>query len=181
MLQLVNETPFPSQLGLFTDHEGHQTASVVLKATLAIPGDEGICRSAPQQLPVLPEPSYVGPAGRSSILHPADLVPTKPGTDVVFVGHAHTPGRRRLTEMTTLLEVGALRKTMTVVGDRKWVSSLMGTVMSKPVPCERMPITYERAYGGGRGGARSCLATSTRGSTAWGARGCSRGPRCAGS
>jgi len=148
MLQLVNDTPYPSQLGLFTDHQGHQTASVVLKATLAIPGDEGLCRPAPQQLPVRPEPAYVGAPGRSSIRYPADLVPTKPGTDVVFVGHAHTPGRRRLTEMTTHLEVGALHKTMTVIGDRKWVWSLMGAVMSRPVPFERMPITYERAYGG---------------------------------
>ena len=92
--------------------------------------------------------TYVGEAGRSSIRHPADLVPTKPRTDVVFVGHAYTPGRRALTEMAAHLEVGTLRKTMTVIGDRQWVRTRLGTVMSRPVPFTRMPITYERAYGG---------------------------------
>lgn len=148
MLQLVNDTPFPAQLGLFTDPEGHQTASVVLKATLTIAGQESVCRPAPEQLPVLSAPTYIGAAGHSSILHPADLVLSKPRTDVVFVGHAHTPGRRRLTEMNTHLEVGTLRRSMTVLGDRRWIPSLMGAVVSRPVPFERMPVIYERAYGG---------------------------------
>jgi len=148
MLQLVNDTPFPSQLGLFTDPEGHQTVSVVLKATLAMGAPETVCRPAQQQLPVLPASTYVGAPGRSSIHHPADLVPAKPQTDVVFVGHAYTPGRRRLTEMSTHLQVGALRKSMTVVGDRRWLPGLVGTVMSRPAPFERMPVVYERAYGG---------------------------------
>ncbi|MEM9461142.1 MAG: DUF2169 domain-containing protein [Myxococcota bacterium] len=148
MFQLVNDTPFPSQLGLFTDHEGHSTASVVLKATLAIAANDGICRPAPRQLPVLHASTYVGEVGRSSIRYPADLVPIKPRTDVVFVGHAYTPGRRALTEIAAYLEVGAVRKTMTVVGDRQWVRTRLGAVMSRPVPFVRMPIIYERAYGG---------------------------------
>jgi len=148
MLQLDNDTPFPARLGLFTDHEGHQHASVVLKATFAIPGQEGVCRPAPEQLPVLSEPTYTGDPGESSIRYPADLVPEKPGTDVVFVGHAYPPNLRPLTELTSHLEVGPLRKTIAVVGDRTWVPSFFGVVMSKPVAFERMPITYERAYGG---------------------------------
>lgn len=148
MLQIVNDTPFPAQLGLFVDHEGYQSASVVLKATLEIPGDEGTCRPTAQQQPVLPEPTYTGEAGQSSIRYPTDLVPTKPGTDVVFIGCAYTPGRRQLSELSTYLQVGPLRKSLTVLGDRKWVSSPVGSIISKPVPFERMPIVYERAYGG---------------------------------
>ena len=78
MLQLVNDTPCPAQLGLFTDHEGHQLASVVLKATFALPGEDGgVCRLAPEQLSVRTEPSYEGDTGQSSIRHPADLVPQR--------------------------------------------------------------------------------------------------------
>lgn len=149
MLQLVNDTPCPAQVGLFTDHEGHQLASVVLKATFALPGEDGgVCRLAPEQLPVWTEPSYEGDPGQSSIRHPADLVLGKPGTDVVFVGHAHTPGHRRRTELSARLTVGPLSKSIVVVGDRTWKSSLLGSVMSSPEPFTTMPIVYERAFGG---------------------------------
>lgn len=148
MLQLANETPFPSQLGLFADPYGCQTASTVLKATLTIPTRERTCRPAPQQLPVFPAPIYIGDPGSSSIRYPADLVPTKPGTDVVFVGHAYTPGRRHFSELEAVLQVGSLRKSLAVIGDRTWNSTFAGAVMSRPVPFVRLPIVYERAYGG---------------------------------
>ena len=149
MLQLVNDTPCPAQLGLFTDHEGHQLASVVLKAALMLPGEDGgRCRLAPEQVDVRPEPSYVGEVGRSSIRYPADLVPGKPGTDVVFVGQAHSPGHRRQTELMAHVEVGPLSKSIAVVGDREWVANLFGSVMSSPVPFTTMPVVYERAFGG---------------------------------
>lgn len=149
MLQIVNDTPCPAQLGLFTDHEGHQIASVVLKATLMLPGDDGgVCRLAREQLEVRTEPSYEGGVGKSSIRYPADLVPGKPGTDVVFVGHAHTPGHRRQTELIARLKVGALQRSIAVVGDRSWVTSLLGSAISAPQPFTTMPIVYERAFGG---------------------------------
>ena len=71
-----------------------------------------------------------------------------PGTDVVFVGQAHTPGHRRQTEIMAQLEVGPLRKSIAVIGEREWVGSLLGSVMSSPVPFTTMPIVYERAFGG---------------------------------
>jgi hypothetical protein len=149
MLQLVNHTPFEPLLGLFTDSDGHDIASVVLAATLAIPAKDGaVCRSATQQLAPQPAPSYVGEPGRSSILRPADLVPGKPGTDVVLLGHAYAPRGRRVTELPVSVQVGHLRKTLVIIGDRQWVRGRLGAAMSKPVPFERMPLVYERAFGG---------------------------------
>ncbi len=148
MQQIFNSTPFPAQLGLFVDAQGHQTASVVLKATMALPEPYGLCRPAGRQVPILPGPIYLGEAGQSSIHHPADLVPEKPGTDLVFVGHAYAPSLGTVTELATRLRVGTQQKSVVVVGERKWVSTFAGTLMSPPLPFTRMPMVYERAFGG---------------------------------
>lgn len=148
-MMIVNDTPFEALLGMFTEPDGHDVASVVLVATLEIPERDGSrCRRAPVQLAPQPTASYVGEPGRSSIERPADLVPGKPGTDVVLVGHAYAPGGRAVAELPVSVQVGPLRKAVLVVGDRKWVSTAAGVVMSRAVPFERMPLVYERAFGG---------------------------------
>ena len=43
--------------------------------------------------------------------------------------------------------VGALIKQLWVYGDREWTASVLRRT-TPPVPFVRMPITYERAYGG---------------------------------
>jgi hypothetical protein len=39
-------------------------------------------------------------------------------------------------------------KTLRIIGDRCWENSALGVRLSKPAPFTRMPIQYERAYGG---------------------------------
>lgn len=61
MLQIVNHTPFEALLGMFTDADGHDVASVVLVATLEIPEQDGaVCRRAPVQLAPQAAASDVG-------------------------------------------------------------------------------------------------------------------------
>jgi len=74
---------------------------------------------------------------------PGDAVPYRPGTDIWVLGHAHTP--RPVQAMTVTLEIGPVRRTLLVVGDRRWRAD--GT-FSEPEPFERMPLSYARAYGG---------------------------------
>jgi hypothetical protein len=73
-----------------------------------------------------------------------DLVRTKPTTDVLLMGHAYAPQGRPTKACEVALRVGSLVKQLTVIGDRKWI----GTTMSEPLPFTRMPLIYERAYGG---------------------------------
>jgi hypothetical protein len=46
------------------------------------------------------------------------------------------------------LAVGPLRKSARVFGDRAWYRGLSGWAISDPVPFSRMPLVYERAFGG---------------------------------
>jgi hypothetical protein len=95
------------------------------------------------------EPEYRGAPGESSLVYEQDLIAGKPRTDVYVNGTAYAPGGRPVTEMTVGLSTPMGRKTLRVVGDRRWERNLVGLVEPGPtVPFVEMPIVYERAYGG---------------------------------
>jgi uncharacterized protein YjbI with pentapeptide repeats len=81
-----------------------------------------------------------------SVERQSDLVPFRPGADVTFVGHAHAPPGRAVPAMAVRLAVHGERalvdKTLHVFGDRT------AGAPGSPAPFPRMPIRYERAYGG---------------------------------
>lgn len=151
MRPIVNHTPFQTRLGVFVNPDRSRSVSAVLMATFSIPAEDGaVCRLAADQLVPQPLPSYIGERGRSSIRRPADVVPYKPGTDVVVLGHAHAPHGRPVAELTASVKVGDLHKSIAVVGDRHWrrAAAGFGLAMTEPEPFERMPLRYERAFGG---------------------------------
>ena len=148
MTALFNDTPFPAQLCRYTDKDGHQAVAAILKVTFALPQGGGQCRPDIDQAEILAVPEYYGDRGHSSIRMPADLGPPNPGTDVVFVGDAYAPSLRPVPEVVTRLRVGPLDKRVVVVGERKWTRTVVGSVISPPVPFARMPMVYERAFGG---------------------------------
>lgn len=148
MWTLVNRTPYAADRTWVQDPDGTKRWVVVVKATFGIHTD-GRLTLADEQLPPLLAPEYHGVDGASSLRYEADLVPPKPGTDVVLVGHAYAPGGRPATHVPVALGVGSQRKILAVTGDRVWKRSLVGTVVpSAPVPFLRLPLVYERAYGG---------------------------------
>lgn len=149
MRPIVNRTPFAARLGTFINPDKTRSLSAVLAATFTIPAEDGaVCELAPEQLVPQHLPSYFGEPRQSSIRRPADLVPYKPGTDVVVVGHAHAPHGRPVPELTAAITVGDLHKSVVVVGDRTWQRTAAGLVMTEPQPFECMPLLYERAFGG---------------------------------
>src|SRR5690606_18824674 len=73
--------------------------------------------------------------------------PFKLATDVVFIGHAHAPSTRT-TQMDVGARVGPLLRSLRVFGDRVWVRAASGLVLTPPLSFERVPLCYERAFGG---------------------------------
>ncbi len=81
--------------------------------------------------------------GPASLAYASDLAPFKPKADVTLTGHAHT--RSGQCEATTVtLGFGSSRWSLAAIGDRRWE----GEAMSTPAQFERMPLTWERAFGG---------------------------------
>lgn len=143
MWQVDNRTPFAAERAWVRDREGAEIWLVAVKCTFDIRAD-GSTAVSKEQAPVLRVPEYHGEPGKSSLKYEADLVRTKKTTDVLCVGHAYAPGGAPVTELDVGLRVGPMQKVLRVTGDREW--GVLGA--SSPLPFVRMPLVYERAYGG---------------------------------
>jgi hypothetical protein len=143
MWQLDNRTPFAADKTWVRDRTGAEVWLVAVKCTFDIERD-GTTQLSAEQPPVLQVPEYMGEPGRSSLKYEADLVLTKVTTDVVVRGHAYAPDGKPVTQLHVSFRVGPIHKTLRVVGDRVW-----GELRpSSPQPFVKMPIIYERAFGG---------------------------------
>ncbi|MBU6258115.1 MAG: DUF2169 domain-containing protein [Burkholderiales bacterium] len=143
MWQVDNRTPFAAERGWVRDRDGTEIWLVAVKATFDILPD-GATAVAAEQPPVLRLPEHHGEPGRSSIKYDADLVLTKRTSDIVVVGHAHAPPGKPVTQLDVGFKVGSVQKLLRVFGDRRWKS--IG--MSAPEYFTKMPLVWERAYGG---------------------------------
>ena len=69
--------------------------------------------------------------------------------EVMLLGYAYAPQGRPVGELAVGLEVGDERREMVVSGDRFWVTGRgQAPALTRPVPFERMPLGYERSFGG---------------------------------
>ena len=146
MLQLKNETPFAAAINLFPDPEGIDTLYVTLKATFAI--EDGQPAVAEEQVPVQLADEYWGEPGESSLKYASEAHLCKLSTDVVLVGFAQAPEARRVNQLDVLLRVGPVRKQVRVFGDREWTGRLLGRSITAPEPFAKLPLVWERAFGG---------------------------------
>jgi hypothetical protein len=145
-MEIVNKTPFAVALAPFTTKAGVDHACVIIKATWGLgSGEEPDL--AEQQLPIVPRDQRNGDAPDASIRYAADVAWPKAATDVALVGHAH-PERGQQAAVDVGLSVGSLEKVVRVFGDRAWYRAGGAWVITPPLPIERVPLVYERAYGG---------------------------------
>ena len=143
MWQVDNRTPFAAERGWVRDRNGAEVWLVAVKCTFDIRSD-GTTEVSAEQPPVLRIPEYLGEPGQSSVKYEADLVLGKTTTDILLVGHAYAPGGEPVTQLDAGFRVGPVQKVVRVSGDRVW-----GAVgPSAPRPFAKMPLVYERAFGG---------------------------------
>ncbi|MFL5356660.1 DUF2169 domain-containing protein [Archangium sp.] len=140
-----NTTPFVFDFMGLADEEGRPVLLLLVKATYEL-GDTGL-KLAEQQVPVNWGGEPWGKPGESSDKYEPECAFIKPATDVVLIGHAY-PSKNDASEVLVSLQVGPLKKVIRVVGERTWFKSLGQVSMTKPLPFERMPLLWERAFGG---------------------------------
>ena len=143
MWQVDNRSPFAAERGWVRDRDGAEVWLVAVKASFDIRPD-GSTEVAKVQPPVLRAPVYHGEPGQSSIKYEADLVLGKKTTDIIVVGHAHAPPGSAATSLDAGFRVGTVQKIVRVIGDRTWTPR----GPSAPEPFTKMPLLYERAFGG---------------------------------
>jgi hypothetical protein len=165
MLQLRNGTGLAATIFISPDPDGVDTVYTVVKGTFAL-GETLV--PAAEQLPIALAPVHYGEPAETSMRVPSDMSLVKPGTDVLLLGHAYAPGDRPATQVDVSLSAGALQRTVRVFGDRVWRNGIAPSI-SAPEPFQRMPLVWERAYGGTeavggevRGEARNPVGTGFR-------------------
>jgi hypothetical protein len=143
-MQRINLSPFAVAHTVLMDSSGFERLLVVVKATYSLASGAPVV--ADEQEPVLLADEYYDKPERSSLRRAGEMALKKPGTEVVVIGSAY-PAQTRGSEALVALRVGRIQKAVQVVGDREWVGPV-APMISTPAPFERMPLVWERAYGG---------------------------------
>lgn len=148
-MNLINATGMAAGYTLGLDKDGRESLVVVVKGTFLIPTNptaEPVL--APAQVPLVMADEFSGEPGESAPTAEADYAPRKPKCDVLLNGSAYAPGGRPVDRVTVSLRVGSVRKSFDVVGNRVWQAGTFSLGASKPEPFVKMPISYDRAFGG---------------------------------
>jgi hypothetical protein len=148
MQELINQTPYAIAVVPFIRKDGRGMAATIVKGTFDLYEGSETPTLADEQVPIVYADDYFQEGEKpSSIRYAGEAVPLKPGTDVAVVGYAYPP-RGVAKSLDVLLRVGPLQQTLRVFGDRVWHRSLGHWKISTPRPFDRMPLRYERAFGG---------------------------------
>lgn len=143
-MDVVNSTPWRTAWTLALDSDGFEQLTLVVKATYALRPSLAVCEE-PCEVVVADE--FHGDPAWSSLKHASDMAPRKNATDFLVSGHV-VPLRRDPTRGGARLRCGRIDKTVAAVGDRVWQSTGVALAPSAPRPFERIPLQYERAFGG---------------------------------
>lgn len=143
MLQLKNNSPFAADIALLPNEKGVDTLYIIVKATFNIGRKWTL---ADEQPPPVEADEYREEPGESSLTHASDYHLGKPASDIVVLGDACAPEGKPVKQLDVDLKVGSIGKSVRVYGDRQWRDGRV----TGPEPFERMPLIYERAFGGTR-------------------------------
>jgi hypothetical protein len=146
MWLLNNLTPFAAERTWVRDENGAEIWVVAVKGSFLIEeGGRQILN--PEQNPVSRVPLFRGDPLNSSLLSECDLVHKKLRTDVLVEGDAVAPYGIAARTLDVRLKLASIDKTLRVYGDRL-IDTGFGMSLSEPEPFTRIPIVYERSYGG---------------------------------
>jgi hypothetical protein len=141
-----NLTPYAFEAAYSADEGGRPLFVPIVKGTYQL-AEDGSVGLASSQKPVSLTGELYGKPGESSYKFEPEYAFFKPATDVVLIGYAHARNGGA-TETRVRLRAGALDRTVRVTGDRYWFRS-MGVIMATPPESfEKIPLVYERAFGG---------------------------------
>ena len=141
-----NQTKFALASVFVSNQDAQPLLALIVKASFSFDAN-GQVALAQSQLPVKVEGSYWGDPEKSSYKYEPEGTFFKPATDVVLIGSA-CARNGGVRELTVFFRVGPVEKMVRVTGDRTWIKTLGFERATAPEPFERIPLVYERAFGG---------------------------------
>lgn len=147
-MRLTNETGLPASWTVGFQRDGRERLIVIVKATYRLPASGEAPVRTEAQLPLVEADRFSGEPGFSAPLFETDFAHCKPACDVLLVGSAYAPGNRKVTRLSVGMHVGTVVKQFNVVGPRRWERRVGATSSSPPLSFDRLPISYDTAFGG---------------------------------
>jgi hypothetical protein len=147
-MQFINATRMHAGYTMAHDPGGRETLVVVVKGTFVLPRAGEPVRLHEEQLPPVMADTFTGSPGFSSPVNESDFPLRKPACDILLLGSAYAPSGKPVEKLGVEMQVGSMRKTFEVVGDRHWQAGVGGIRPSDPQPFVQMPISYDVAFGG---------------------------------
>jgi hypothetical protein len=144
---IVNNTPYAVAEAVLAEPDGREVYLAIIKASFRW-RPEATVEPLPEPVPFAAADVYAGEPGKSGLVTAGELTLPKPRVDLLLAGEI-VP-RAPVEALDCTLELGRqLRKTLRVFGDRYWRPSTTKSVLpSRPKPFSRMPIAWERSFGG---------------------------------
>lgn len=128
--------------------DGRHILAVLVKRSYTLRSGQR-CQRAAKDRKLVAGDTHFGDPMNTSVQYEFDFVPFKLATDVVLNGHAYAPEGTTTFELSASLAVDNVVRSVCVIGDRT-AHYRAGAlpIFGDPVPFTRMPIRYERAFGG---------------------------------
>ncbi len=142
MLQLKNASPLQAAIAVFPDPAGIDTLYTAIKGTFVLRPQLALAET---QRPLAGGDEYHGDPAVTSLKQACEIHLPKPSTDVLVRGHAWAPQGRAVPQSAVRVVVAERHKTAAIFGDRVWQR---GGGLSAPAAFEKVPLHYERAFGG---------------------------------
>jgi hypothetical protein len=153
---LVNNTGYAAAEAVLMDTDGREVFLVVAKASFRWQPDGSLQPIEPAP-PVVSTDLFAGPPATSGLLVAGEQTLPKPRVDFLIQGEIVRDTPTEQVDCT--LEIGnRLVKSVRVFGDRHWRHGAGGSMVpSRPRPFVRMPIEWQRSFGGADPDDPSCL------------------------
>lgn len=146
-MELVNTTPLPARLTVAAV-EGlpYRRGLLIAKATARFGEGRWEDLETADPVPLLDRDTPTD----GGLLPRDDFPRADPPFEVIMLGAAYASRGRPTEQRRVSLSVGNERRSLAVFGDRVWEITRSGPRISRPTPFLRMPLTYDRAFGGSR-------------------------------
>lgn len=147
-LEITNELGYTVEQLPMLAPNGADIFQVVVKAAHRIlPSGELVLDE--EHPPVQLEDEYWGEEGKSAMRRETDAALSKPFTDLLVLGHVVAPGGVAAKHVGVGLAYnGEVLRKLRATGDRMWFDRGAGWSMTSPTPFVRMPLSFDRAFGG---------------------------------
>lgn len=152
MVTIENHTGAPHFWFEQTGPEGERLDVLIVRATFDFAADGQLMTLAREQRPVVLGDTFSGPVAtdplRAVVKEDGDLLPYKPGTDILVTGHANAPDGRAQTDWVAGIRVGKVQKVLRLHGPRQFRKQLFGWRLGPTKPTTCVALDYRLAFGG---------------------------------